>query len=103
MPQPLKHRGVGNSCEVRIRVSESTHERLKNLAQANGSTVDVIVWGLLDFYELKSLDLLIENLNKIYLRGLTLVEKSQLIILYALLEEIDNKIGLNAKDLLGKN
>lgn len=99
MPVHLKHRRAGHDKEQRIRVSKATHERLKQLTDSIDATADLAIWQLLDVYDLDRLDLIIDRVNKLYLRGITLSQRSQLSVLYALLAEIDNKIGLDIKYL----
>jgi hypothetical protein len=99
MPRHLKHRAGGHEEETRIRVTKATHERLKVLCDCSAATADTIVWQLLDFYELQRLELVIDSINKLYTKGLSLTQRSQLAILQSLLAEIDMKIGLNIEYL----
>lgn len=79
---------------VTIEVTERVKQRLSKLKQRHKVTYSVALDQLLNFWEMRYFDILIERVKFKYDKGLNAKELTQLSILYTLLQYIDDRIGL---------
>lgn len=77
-----------------IALTLDTTQTLKNLAQEKGLNQSELIEFLLEFYELKKLDLLIANIKVLLNTGLTPLHKANLSVLYSYLSEVNDRISL---------
>lgn len=69
--------------------------RLDALMDRMSLPCNALIEELIDFYELKRLDILIKRIKDKYEQGLTALDIVHLSILYTLLQEIDRKVNLS--------
>jgi hypothetical protein len=76
-----------------IALTPDTTQSLKSLAAEKGLTQSELVEFLLDFYELKKLDLLIANIRVLLNTGLTPLHKANLSVLYSYLSAVNDRLS----------
>lgn len=77
-----------------ILVSEETYLAFKKYSESYHITDEIMLAGLLEFYELKHLDLLLKKLKTRYDNGLTLIDISWYSCIYTLMGELSKVINL---------
>ena len=70
-------------------------QRLNSISELAGLNFELQVDCLIDFYELRRLDLLLRKINELHLRDLSIVEINQLSVLYTVIQNLAIKLRLN--------
>lgn len=87
------HRGKGTSSK-RILLTPPVHDAVSKLAEQHALNHSGVVRQLIDFYCLRDIPSLINQIQTMYKRGLNPIEINQLSALYTLLQHIDDRVGL---------